>query len=221
MKLLLVLLLGASLYAQAPRIYASIADPIYKNFSSIASLSMLEVFANDKERISAYIQRTVEAKIAADAIAEEREGAMDKREYLKILRSLTKEYDYFMAKANRQFRHAMNRDDYETFAFLIKTGLIDIELFEQDILKYYTSGQKCMPIEEIDMFITYKEKGEERVLMRQQIRQQSYRQYKENRIERFRAQDRAEKAAYEKQLREEAEQTKAKVRAELKSELSR
>ncbi len=221
MRLFLLLLISMSLYAQTPRIYASLADPIYDNLSAVASLSTFEGFAEDKARISSYVQNAVDAKVAGDAIAEKQEGAMDRKAYLNTLRALSKEHTYFTVKANRQFRQTMQNDDCETFASLIKTDLIDMMTFEKEMLEYYTSSTTCKPIEEMDMYIAYKKKGEEKAQMSKQKRQQSYREYKENRIERFRARDRAEKEAYEKQLREETERTKADVRAELKSELRR
>lgn len=136
MKLLFLLpCLLTSVFALNPQTFFKFGDTIYNKVQSISNLKKTTVFQKDIKKIDAYIELVSKTKIYGFNL--ETKHVTDQNEYLKKLRKLSKQNDYFLRSVKNYFFLAIEKEDSLLFDQMLNTGLLDIFKYKEEILNYY------------------------------------------------------------------------------------
>lgn len=136
LKIVLLLVFTLTLYASNPKIYAALGDLIYNNEPKISKLAELQIYRANRETIQNYskeVQRVKEMGI----VAEKSKDKKLQKEYLIRLRKLSKENDFFIRSANKNYEKALQTQQSEDFVGLVNSGLIETNARKEEILNYY------------------------------------------------------------------------------------
>ena len=136
LKLLLLFLFSTLLFSNNPIVYAALGDDIYNNVQSINKLKEIEFYKPKYENIDAYLLEVKQTKEMGFAI-ENGDKSLDKKLYLKKLRTLSKKNDAFVRNANIVFKQSLKDVDSTLFAQLVNSGLINTKKHKDEILQYY------------------------------------------------------------------------------------
>jgi len=220
MKIIIILsLLSLFLMAKNPKVYAALGDVIYNNVDSISKLQHIEDFKIYNSKIQKYIVDVAASKSVGFSL-DDGDNSVDKIAYLKNLRVLSKENDFYVRSSKASFKTSMKNEDSELFSEIINTGLIDTDRYKDEIINYYMFHAE--DINSSGVIQGYLDKDE--ALRKQRLanmkKYKSKAQLQAERIRYIREKDREKQAAIEKSLQEEVDRKKIEIRANQKKELS-
>lgn len=220
-KILFILILSLSLFSKEgvplnnPKIYSSLGDVIYNNLPKIQALKQLEEYKNFTNKIDEYSLNVENTKKFGFEVESGNKNNL-KLDYLKKIRKLNKDNEYFVRIANSGLKSAIDNKNNNLFIKIVNSGLIDTRKNKNKIMNYYNKHKdEINPAGVIQGFIDeayvrkYKKKYTAGMKKRLEL---------EN-IKRIRANDKLKQEALEKRLSEEVRLKKEVIRAEQKREL--
>lgn len=211
LKIVLLLVLTLTLYASNPKIYAALGDLIYNNEPKISKLAELQIYRANRETIQNYskeVQRVKEMGI----VAEKSKDKKLQKEYLIRLRKLSKENDFFIRSANKNYEKALQTQQSEDFVGLVNSGLIETNARKEEILNYYYEHK-----EEIDLTGVLEEYVKEDKELKKKrdiksVKKRTKEALAREKIERIRKNDLEAQKRLELRLQEELTEKKSAIR---------
>ncbi len=216
--IILFLTIIAGVYAANPHVYAALGDGIYNNANKIAKLKNVKSYAAFAPKVDTYIKKVKETKELGFAV-ESGEKKDQAKTYLKRLRTLAKQNDFFVRSANSLFESSLKKGDYKSVMELLDTGIIDTKRNRNKIVSFWEEhkGQ-------------FEPKGEfKRVIQESELRKNTkssaeyYRKLKklreQEKIRRLREKDKRRQEQLQKKLEEELKRKKRQIEEEQKKEL--
>lgn len=220
MKLwILMLWVSASLWAANPVAYSGLGDVIYNGMPKMAQLGDALAVSSHHENIAKYLAKCEHAKEEGFALDRAAAGAMDKKDYLELLRSLHNEYEFYIRTANAALNRTIEENDYEAFSELVETGLIDIEKNSEQIISFYEMHRNGVKLPEIENFIEYRKQLVELEKKEQMERKKLYDSYRQRRIDQVYARQEAKKEAHRRAVEEETRRKKEELHRQQEEEL--
>ena len=224
-KYLLLFTLSLSLFAQNPKSFAALGDVIYNDVSKFENLKEMPSMQEYRTAIDAYIVSANETKKMGFAIdienaKDNKDAAVDGKEYLKALRNLSTEHDVIIDNSRARFKEAITDEDSETINGMIDYGVIEIEDYKDELIHYYEEFGEDQNLSSLETMYAEHINGLNKDTNATAL-SNAQREARENeaRIKRMRAQDKAKTDALEKLVEEEKEREKQKVLNEHKKEL--
>lgn len=223
-KLLSILLISTYIFTLTihaktlnPIVYAALGDKIYNNAPNIEALQELEEFQVYKDQIITYTKEVKETKAMGFAI-EEGDLSIDKGDYLKTLRKLSKTNDFFVDNVRSNFKFAIKNKDNDLFVSSVDTGLLDTDRYSKDIKSYYIVHE-----DEIDSYghvlgkivSTYGPKHKKK----KKLRTYTKKDIQDAKMKRIRKKDKEKQEAIQKALEDELMKKKADIRETQRKEL--
>jgi len=218
-KLLLLFFTYVSLvYGANPKAYASLGNKIYDNVNNIQNLTKIGDYYLYVDEINDYIRRVRIAKEKGFQL--EKESSLQERNnYLKTLRKLAQDNDYYTRMAKTSLENAIKNGDSLLFSKIINSGLIDTKANKKRILDYYFAHKKDINATGIIQHYL----DEDRALQRAQEEKNRLKLSKAQRealkIKRLRLRDKKRQEALEKKLDAAVKEKKLEIREEQKKEL--
>ncbi|MCK9492703.1 MAG: hypothetical protein M0Q24_11535 [Sulfurimonas sp.] len=207
----LLLLLLATLLCANPKIYSALGDVIYDNVQMIEELKKISEFREYESKIDEYVKRVYTAKEMGFSI-EIGTQEIDKKEYLKTLRELSKINDMFFRQAQGMYTNSIEQKNTLLWSNIINSGLIDIQKYKDEILEFYFAHSEDIEEEGvIQKFLDEDEKLKEKntkkknTLLIKKERQ-------EDKIKRIREKDKLKQEAIQKTLEDELIKKKTEIR---------
>jgi hypothetical protein len=221
-KLFFILLTALPLLAENPKAFSALGDIIYNDAAVIKKLGDIASMKSEHEMINSYLIVCEAAKQDGFAV-DSRKSDVDEKNYLALLRILSKEHDELYRKAELAFDRAMREGNEEDVLKLFASGAVDVEDKFPEIKAYYGKYHDEQELSVLADFIAKQEKLRAKREAEEKARRKSaktYQQRKEQeKIKHFRERDAAEQRAREKALKEEMERTKEEVFEKQKREL--
>ena len=217
-KLILLLLLTLTLFAQNPKIFSALGDVIYDDVAIFKKIKNYPSMHKYRKDIDAYIISAKKTKKIGLAIDAKEEG-VDSKSYLKMLRELSKKHDGITVHINQCFKDAMAAEDSESINTLIIDGVIDPKDYKNELITYYEEYGEDDNLSSLsDM---YAEHLKSMNLKKHVNVSQSEEEARENakRIERMRAKTMQKEEALNQSVLEEKNREKQKVLSAQKKEL--
>ena len=211
--------LTSYLFATNPAIYAGLGDRLYDGMPKMMHLADTRVFANHREHITAFILSCEKAREEGLALEKGVHSEAEQKAYLERLRTLNKEYEFYIRTAAKALNRTIEQNDYKGFSELIKTGLIDIDKNSEQILTFYELNKGMGTLVEIEDYIAYREEIIELERREKEKRQEIYESYKQRRIDQVHARQEAKKRAQREAIDAEAERKKAELHKTQEEEL--
>jgi len=220
MKITIILsFLATFLMAENPKVYSALGDVIYNNVDSISKLQSIESYKMYDAKINKYIIDVAASKSVGFSL-DEGDKSVDKMAYLKNLRLLSKENDFYIRNSKSSFKTSIKDENSKMFSQIINTGLIDTNRYKDEIINYYMFHAE--DINSSGVIQGYLDEDE--ALRKQRLanmkRYKSKAQIQAEKIKRIREKDREKQAAVEKSLQEEVDRKKVEIRTNQKKELS-
>lgn len=218
-KLLLLLTLSLTLFAQNPLSFSALGDVIYDDVEKFESLKSLPAMREYQDEIEHYIlaaEKTKKMGFAVDAKDPDIKG----KAYLKALRELSLRHDAIIVQSRKRFSEAIDDEDSETINKMIDYGVIDPYDYETELIAYYgelgedQNLSTLMPMYE--KYLKSLKKDENVTYLTDEQREAIE---NEERIKRIRARIKAKEEALQKSVNDEQESEKKKVLNEQKKEL--
>ncbi len=214
-----IFLLVLTLYANNPKIYAALGDIIYDNAPKIEKLKEFPQYKAFEEKIESYLKEVQAAKELGFAM--EAGKSDEKRKYLKRLRELAKTNDFFVRSVRSIFENSMDHNMYDLFVKILDTGLVDVDRYKQEILKYYEKNKA-----NINPYGILQDLIDESELKKAKKHSPEYyerlRKFKEQeKIRRLREKDRKRQEELQKKLEEELKKKKRQIEKEQIEELQK
>ncbi len=206
------------LYSSNPKAYATLGDKIYNNVANIKKLTTIGDYYLYVDEINDYLKRVQAAK-EEGLLLDENSPVQKKKNYLKKLRELSKENDYYSRMAQTSLEASMENGDSLLFSKIINSGLIDTKIYKKEILDYYFAHSK--DINTTGVIQSYLDESEALKRKREAMykRNMSKKLREEEKIKRLRARDKARQLELEKKLDKAVEKKKKEIRKEQKEEL--
>jgi len=206
------------LYASNPIVYAVLGDKIYNNLDNIKKLTTIGDYYLYQDDINKYIVDVENAKAIGFSLDKDSSSKI-RKEYLKQLRKLSLENDYYMRLAETSFKASIENGNSLLFKKIINSGLIDTKENKKVILDYYFAHQNDLNATGViasylqeDKDLKAKREAEAKKLITKKMRE-------EQRIKRIRENDKLQQLKLEKQLDKAVEKKKIEIRKEQKQEL--
>jgi len=217
-RIIFLSFLTTFLFAQNPKVYSALGDIIYDNAPKIQNLQMIPQYSKYKENINNYILKVKNAKKIGYAI-ELGDTTIDKKEYLNIIRKLSKTNDFFQRTTINFFKESIKKQNDQLFLQTLNSGLIDTKKYKADIFEYYFSNSNNIKTCDILQNMIDEDKllkQKQKLAKRNQL---TKKQIQEAKIKRLRANDEAKQEALQKQLEEKLLRKKSQIRKEQLEEL--
>ena len=237
-KYLLLLTLSLSLYAQNPKSFAALGDVLYNDVDKFENLKEMASMQEFRSSIDTYIALAAETKEMGFAIdienaKDDKDLAVDGKEYLIALRKLSTEHDTIIDNSRTRFEEAMGDEDSETINGMINHGVIEIDDYKDELIRYYEEFGEDQNLSSLEtMYAGYlaKQKRETKAtdvsdttavksVPSAPKAKTKVNQKNENIKKRMRAQDKAKTEAFERAVEEEKQEEKAKILEKQKKEL--
>lgn len=211
LKIVLLLVLTLTLYASNPKIYAALGDLIYNNEPKISKLAELQIYRANRETIENYSKEVQRVK-EMGMLAEKSKDKKLQKEYLIRLRKLSKENDFFIRSANKNYEKALQTQQSEDFVGLVNSGLIETNARKEEILNYYYEHK-----EEIDLTGVLEEYVKEDKELKKKrdiksVKKRTKEALAREKIERIRKNDLEAQKRLELRLQEELTEKKSAIR---------
>lgn len=211
LKIVLLLVLTLTLYASNPKIYAALGDLIYNNEPKISKLAELQIYRANRETIQNYSKEVQRVK-EMGMLAEKSKDKKLQKEYLIRLRKLSKENDFFIRSANKNYEKALQTQQSEDFVGLVNSGLIETNARKEEILNYYYEHK-----EEIDLTGVLEEYVKEDKELKKKrdiksVKKRTKEALAREKIERIRKNDLEAQKRLELRLQEELTEKKSAIR---------
>lgn len=218
-KIVFLLLLATLLYAN-PKVYSALGDVIYDNVGKIEDLKSISEFKEQERQIDEYVKSVHLAKEMGFGI-EMGNSELDKKEYLKTIRELSKTNDIFFRQAHIIYKNSIEQENTLLWSKMINSGLIDIQKHKDEILEFYFAHSEDIDEEGvIEKFL-----DEDDRLKAKNIEKKSAatikKERQEEKIKRIREKDKIKQEAIQKALEEELIKKKSQIRSEQVKELAK
>jgi len=208
---ILVLLLLATLLNANPKIYSALGDVIYNNVEMIRELKNISEFKEYESEIESYVESVYVAKKRGFSIESSSED-LEKKEYLNILRELSKKNDMFYRDVQNLYKQSIEKEDSKLWQKLINSGLIDTQRYKYEILEFYFAhsnelNEQGVVKEFLDRDKDLKTKNTKKntsILLNEEAQ--------ENKIKSIREKDRLKQESTQKTLEEEQKKRKAEIK---------
>ena len=218
-KTIILFLFATLLMAENPKVYSALGDVIYDNVGKIEKLQTIDSYKMYDEKIEKYARDVAQVKIIGFSL-DSGDKSVDKMSYLKNLRVLSKENDFFIRNSKAAFNTSIKEENSKLFSEIINTGLIDTDKYKDEIINYYMFHAE--DINSSGVIQAYLDEDE--ALRKQRLanmkKYKSKAQREAEKIKRIRDKDRQKQAEIEKSLQEEVDRKKIEIRANQKKELS-
>ena len=216
-KMIIISLFATLLLAQNPRVYSSLGDGIYENAPSIEKLKEIKEFSEFEDKIATHIKEVEKTKKDGFAI-ESGDSGVDKREYLRKLRELSKQDSYFARISQKKFKESMKQNNHELFTELVNSGMIDTKKYKKKILDYYDLNKDEIVLSgELKMLVeSDRSKQKSKADLKKSVKKQDK---ASQRIEHIKKRDKEKEQEREEMLEEELLQKKREIREYQKKEL--
>ncbi len=200
-----------------PNVYSALGNIIYSNVANIVKLKELNSFKSFSEKIDDYSKNVEKLKSIGFKI-ESGDKSIDKSTYLKSLRALSKENDYFVRSVKNAYATSIQKQDSDLFVQAVNSGLIDTEKNREQIVEYYLSHSQ-----DINASGIIQKYLDEDAMLKLKKKSYSYEKAKklrdEAKVRRIREEDKKKQAQLEKELTEEVKQKKLEIIENQKREL--
>jgi hypothetical protein len=221
-KLFFILLAALPLLADNPKAFSALGDIIYDDAAVIAKLEEIASMKSEHEMINSYLIICDVAKQDGFAV-DRRKSDADEKNYLALLRILSKEHDELFRKAELAFDRAMQEGNEEDVLKLFASGAVDTAKKTSEIKAYYEKYHEEQELSVLADFIAEQERLRAKREAEEEARRDAAKDYQkrkeQEKIRHFRERDAAEKRALEKRVTEEMERTKEEVFEKQKEEL--
>ena len=217
-RVIIFSLLVTFLSADNPKIYSALGDIIYNNVLKIQNLQTISQYSQYKENINNYILKVKNAKKIGYAI-ELGDTTIDKKEYLNIIRKLSKTNDFFQRTTINFFKESIKKQNDQLFLQTLNSGLIDTKKYKADIFEYYFSNSNNIKTCDILQNMIDEDKLLKQKQKLAKKNQLTKKQIQEAKIKRLRANDEAKQETLQKQLEEKLLRKKSQIRKEQLEEL--
>ena len=215
-KLVILFLLATLIFAQNPNVYSALGDVIYNNVDAIEKLKYIPEFSASKEKIEKYIEDVQNTKQDGFSI-ESGNKNINKGEYLSKLRELSKRNDFFIRDVKGSFQKAIQTKNNALFSAIVDSGLIDVNLYKQDILNYYSKHSEDLNVSGVMQGVLSEDKAlKKRVKAYKEIQKN----IQKDKVKRIRERDMIKQEMIKKSLEDEVMQKKKKIRENQQKELS-
>ena len=218
-KWLLMLLVSISLWAENPKIYAVLGDPVYNDIPKIRQLADVKVMVKERYNIIRYLKKAEDTKKLGIALDNDNAGFLNKKDYLVAVRYLDHEHKRYLRLAETAVKNAIQEEDYPSFAQLIESGLIDIEANEEEIFGFYEAYRDDTNISLLDEHLQALQMQESLKQKEKAKRSSGYTSSKQRRLDQIHARQKAAKEARQKAIDEEMERKKMEAHRLQKEEL--
>ncbi len=224
-KYLLLLTLSLSLFAQNPKSFAALGDVIYNDVIKFENLKEMPSMQEYRNAIDAYIVSANETKKMGFAIdienaKDDKDTAVDGKEYLIALRKLSTEHDTIIDNSRTRFKEAMGDEDSETINGMINYGVIEIDDYKDELIRYYEEFGEDQNLSSLETMyadhIASLNKDDSASKLSEAQREA---RINEERVQRMREKNRLNQEALARSVEEEKEREKQKVLNEHKKEL--
>ncbi len=219
LRLLLIITVSISIWADTPKLYSSLGDLIYDNMESISRLADIKVMSKHDESIARYIGNCKMAHKHGLALNIDDPDAKAVKNYLEELRALDKERIAFIQISDRLLSKSIEEDDLESYSELIKSGVTDIERDSDRIIDYYLRYRNENYLVEVEELMLYKDELKDREDQEEVDRQSLYKRYHQGRIDQIHKRQLEKKAAMRIAIDAERESAKRELNRELDEEL--
>jgi hypothetical protein len=218
-KALLPLLLATCLMGANPKLYSGLGDTIYDAMPKMSELSDVEAVAKQRKNIEVFLEKCRFAKERGFALDHKAIDKAEAQAYLDRLRTLNRDYEYFVHVAEAALNRSLRENDYPNFVALIQTGLIDIESDSKRIVGFYKTHKTGKPVEEIEDYIAYQKQLSKLKAKEKAKRRALYQAYKQRRIDQVNSRYEAKKEARRDAIDEKTERIKEEVKRKQAEEL--
>lgn len=218
-RLLLIITVAISLWADTPKLYAGLGDLIYSDMESIFRLGDIEVMSKYDESIARYIGNCKVAHKHGLVLDIEDPDPKAAKSYLEELRALDKERTFFIRMAERELSKAIEQDDLLSYSELIKSGVIDIERYSESVTDYYQRYRSVNYLVEVEELMRYQSELKKRENQEVTNRQTLYKSYRQRRIDQIHKRQSEKKAVMRETIDAERESAKRELNRELDEEL--
>ncbi len=219
MKITIILsLLATLLLAQNPKAYAALGDVIYDNVENITKLQQIDSYKLYDSKIHKYTINVAAAKSVGFAL-DKGDKSVDKMAYLKNLRVLSKENDFYVRNSKTSFEKSMKNEDSVLFSEIINTGLIDTQMYKDEIINYYMFHAEDINASGVIQSYLDEDEALRKQRLENMKKYKSKSQIQAEKIKRIRENDKEKHAAVEKSLQEEVDRKKTEIRVNQKKEL--
>ena len=214
MKFFVILsLLATLIFSQTPNVYSSLGDKIYASVNNMENIKRLPEFSHLQDKIDNYLLDVEKARKDGIAI-DSGDNATDNKVYLKKLRELSSEYDYFKRSVYSSFKSSIKDSDSRLFSSVVNSGMMDVKEHKKDILDYYyRHSDEINPSGVIEELVNEDAKTKKR-------RKTSRVSVESDKIKRLRANDKLQEAAEIRRLEAELKERKRQIREYQQRELS-
>lgn len=219
LRLMFILIIVVQAWAENPKPYASLGDQIYDDMESFSYLVDTGVLEDYRARVQKYLKKCEIIKVQGFALENKKSDPEAGRAYLKRLRALNQEYEFYLNTARQMFDRSMQEKDYDTFSKLIKSGLIDIEPDIDHIIGFYRIYNKGESLEEIEHYIAYRKKARALHAKEAAKRKELYSSYRTERIAQVKKRQAEEKERFRKAVNAETERKKQELHRKQKKEM--
>jgi hypothetical protein len=216
---IMMLWVSVSLWAANPLAFSGLGNVIYDGMEKVAQLGDAQAVSSHHENIGKYLEKCERAKDEGYALDRRAPGAMDKKAYLELLRSLNNEYEFYVRTANVALNRTIEENNFAAFSELIKTDLIDIDKNSEQIISFYEMHRNGGVLQEIDDYIDFQKQLKELEQKEKAKRQQLYDDYRQRRIDQVHARQKAKKEAHRKAVEEETRRKKEELHRRQEEEL--
>jgi len=214
MKTYILLLLSTlTLCAQNPKSFAVLGDVIYDDVSTFQTLKSFPPMSQYKEELNTYIISANKTKKIGYKV-DVKESSITKKNYLEMLRKLSKKHDAIDMSVKKCFANAITDEDSATINTMVGLGVIDPTDYKGDLINYYEEFGEDHNLSNIksmyELYVIPKHKDTNNT---KNVNKN------EERIKRMRAKAKAKDEALVKAVSEEKKREKAKVLSAQKEEL--
>jgi hypothetical protein len=217
-KIAIVLFLTTFLYASHPKIYGALGDVIYENVRKIESLKNLEAYAHLKEDIEEYVQEVQSVEKEGFKIESSKESEA-KKSYLISLRKLSKQNDFFIRSAQKNYENSLVNQDSALFLGVVNSGLIDTLENKQEILSYYYEHQNEINTSGIIELLLQEDRQSKKQRDVKLVKKKTKEMKESEKIKRIRENDIQAQKKLEAKLQEELNKKKLEIRNNQSEEL--
>jgi len=134
-SLLFLFFLITTLFAVNPKVFPQLGDRLYNHMYGMERLREIEEFAPYRVELDHYILELQKAKQKGFDIEYKRSN--DAQGYLKLLRQLAKQDQFYVKKAYEVYHKSMKNKEFDLFRDIVNSRLIDIEEEKKKILDFY------------------------------------------------------------------------------------
>lgn len=206
-------------WADTPKIYATLGDLIYDDVESISRLGDIKVMSRYEEPISRYIDDCEVARMHGFVLDVEDPAPEALKSYLLELRALDDKRLFFIRMTGRALLKAIEQDDLKSYSELIKSGVIDIERHSDSVIEYYLHHRHESYLVEIEDLMRFKRELKKDENQESASRQTLYKDYRQRRIDQIHKRQEEKKLVAREAIDSESERTKHELNQELEKEL--